>query len=51
MYINKTLLSPSKQSKLGIKIVLINIRNGTTAVVAGGFQRSLFSFHANSSNS
>ena len=41
-------LSPSKQSRLGIKIVLINITNGMTAVVASGFQRSLFSFHANS---
>ena len=39
-------LSPSKQSRLGIKIV--NITNGTTAVVASGFQRPLFSFHANS---
>ena len=41
-------LSPSKQSRLGIKIVLINITNGTTAVVASGFQRPLSSFHANS---
>ena len=41
-------LSPSKQSRLGIKIVLINITNGTTAVVASGFQRPLFNFHANS---
>ena len=41
-------LSPSKQSRLGIKIVLINITNGTTAVVASGFQRPLFGFYANS---
>ena len=34
-----------------IKIVLINITNGTTAVVASGFQCPLFSFHANSSES
>ena len=43
-----TFLSPSKQSRLGIKIVLINIMKGTTAVAAGRFQSPLFSFHANS---
>ena len=51
MFIYNTFLTLSKQSRLGIRIVLIYITNGTTAVVASGFQRPLFSFHANSSNS
>ena len=46
-YFCNAFLSLSRQSRLGIKIVLINIRNLTTAVVASGFQRPLFNFHAN----
>ena len=48
---SKAFISPSRQSRMGIKIVLTNIRNGASAVVASGFQHPFFSFYANSSDS
>ena len=45
---SKTLLSPSKLSRLVIKMVSIISASGTAFVVDSPFQRPLFSFHVNS---